>query len=95
MKGFYFMGRIKRTVDGTWDKGIEIKQAEADTQQKADDLAKDMAYQSFYAYLGAYAYGKQENVDYVHVSISNLAGLEIDAKTWNKISDEAEPTEEA
>ena len=100
MKAVYFMGRVKRTVDGTWDKGIEIKEAEGNTQKEADDKAKNMAYQSFHAYLGAYAYGKQENVDYVHVSISSLAGLEIKAETWNNIVEEPveeiieEPTEE-
>lgn len=89
-----FMTRVKKTTDGTWDKGVEIKPA--DTDKKAFDAAQ----QSFHAYLGAYAYGKVENVDYVHVSISNLAGLELKAETWNNIAEEPveeiieEPTEE-
>ena len=89
-----FMTRVKKTTDGTWDKGVEIKEGATDKD------AFDAAQQSFHAYLGAYAYGKQENVDYVHVSISNLAGLELKAGTWNNIVEEPveeiieEPTEE-
>ena len=82
-----FMTRVKRTTDGTWDKGCEIKEGATDKE------AFDAAQQSFHAYLGAYAYGKQENVDYVHVSISNLAGLQLKAETWNNIAEE-EPVEE-
>lgn len=81
-----FMTRVKKTTDGTWDKGCEIKEG------ATDKAAFDAAQQSFHAYLGAYAYGKQENVDYVHVSISNLAGLELKAETWNNIVEE--PVEE-
>lgn len=84
-----FMTRVKRTTDGTWDKGVEIKEGATDKD------AFDAAQQSFHAYLGAYAYGKQENVDYVHVSISNLEGLELKAETWNNIAEEpAEEVEE-
>lgn len=82
-----FMTRVKRTTDGTWDKGVEVKEG------ATDKAAFDAAQQSFHAYLGAYAYGKQENVDYVHVSISNLDGLELKAETWNNIVEE-EPVEE-
>ena len=81
-----FMTRVKKTTDGTWDKGCEIKEGATDKE------AFDAAQQSFHANLGAYAYGKQENVDYVHVSISNLAGLELKAETWNNIVEE--PVEE-
>lgn len=93
MKGIYFMGRIRHLKSGTWDKGIEIKEAEADTQKDADEKAKNMAYQSYHAYLGLHAYGNKEDVDYVGVSISNRAGLQLTAETWDKIEDE-EPVEE-
>ena len=83
-----FMTRVKKTVDGTWDKGVEIKEGATDKE------SFDAAQQSFHAYLGANAYGKQENVDYVHVSISNLAGLELKAETWDNIAEE-EPVEES
>ena len=57
MNNFY-LTQIKRT-NGTIEKGVVVK----DTY--------DAACQSFHSYLGAYAYGKDENTDYVLVQIIN------------------------
>ena len=55
----FFMHRIKININGTVDKGIEVK----------DTL--DDAKQSYHAYLGAYAYGHDQNTDFVSVAITD------------------------
>jgi len=67
----YFLVRVKRT-NGTVDKGVEVK----------DNL--DAAYQSYYAYLGAYSHNKDANTDYVLVEILNHKGLGIEGKMWER-----------
>lgn len=79
---FYRMERVKRFKTGTFDKGVEIKQGETDKE------ARDLAYQSYHAYLGAYAYGKDKDVDYVSVCVINRAGLQLTSETWDVIEDE-------
>jgi len=87
----YFMHRAKRK-DGTWDKGIEIKES------------LDAAKQSLHAYLGAYAYGKEQGTDYVCCSITDYGGNQIGAaEVWwsdaardeiiHDNTEEEEPTE--
>ena len=51
----------------------------------------DQALQSFYAYLGAYAYGMEEGTDFVQVAVMDSAGHTITAKTWKKPEPEPEP----
>lgn len=74
MENKYFMHRIKHTIgenDGTWDKGIEIHDTE------------DSAKQSYHAYMGAYAYGHANNVDYVKCRIDdNKSGQAIMEEEW-------------
>lgn len=65
----YFLVQIKRT-NGTIEKGVVVK----DTV--------DGAKQSFHAYLGAYAYGKDPNTDYVQVQILDSRGLSIKIEVW-------------
>jgi len=67
----FFMHRIKRT-NGTWDKGIEIK----DTF--------DAAKQSYHAYLGAYAYGNNVGTDFVSCMITDMYGNIVNGltETW-------------
>lgn len=65
----YFMHRIKR-AKGEFDKGIEVK----DTFEAAK--------QSFHAYLGAYAYGKDANTDYVSCMITGTSGTVLLSETW-------------
>ena len=77
----YFLVRVKRT-NGTIEKGVEVK----------DDL--DAAYQSFFAYLGAYGYGKDASTDYVMVHILNNKGLGIEGRTWEAPAPDPEPVAE-
>lgn len=73
MENKFFMHRIKHT-NGTWDKGIEIK----DTY--------DDAKQSYHAYLGAYAYGHDANTDFVQCMITDQfsGGMVLMDETWNR-----------
>ena len=67
----FFMHRIK-CEDGTWDKGIEIK----DTYEAAK--------QSYHAYLGAYAYGSIAKCDFVQCMITDKSGVVLMVETWVK-----------
>lgn len=73
----FFLVQIRRTA-GAIEKGVVVK----------DNY--DGACQSYYAYLGAYAFGKDENTDYVLVHILNSDGLGMKGEVWNK----AEPKPE-
>ena len=84
---FYRMERVKRLKTGVFDKGVEIHNGETDKE------AKNSAYQSYHAYLGAYAYGNDKDVDYVSVCVINRAGLQLTSETWDDIEEE-EPVEE-
>ena len=77
----YFLTQIKRT-NGTFEKGCVIK----------DTL--DAVKQSYHAYLGAYAYGNNEQTDYVQCSVSNIEGLVLMAETWNNLPVENAESEE-
>ena len=55
----FFMHRIKVDNNGTVDKGIEVKET------------LDDAKQSYHAYLGAYAYGHDQDTDFVSVAITD------------------------
>lgn len=56
-----FLHQIKRT-NNVYDKGIVVKEN------------KNAALQSLHAYLGAYAYGNNTDVDYVFVMITDDCG---------------------
>lgn len=75
MENKYFMHRIKHDTSkvGTaqWDKGIEVH----DTY--------DTAKQSYHAYLGAYAYGHVEPVDFISCMITDMFGNTLMEETWN------------
>jgi len=70
MNNFYLV-QIKRT-NGAIEKGVVVK----DTY--------DAACQSYHAYLGAYAFGKDVNTDYVLVQILDSKGLGLKGETWLK-----------
>ncbi len=71
----YFLTQIKRT-NGTVEKGCVVK----------DTL--DEVKQSYHAYLGAYAYGHDQNTDYVQCLVTNVrGGIEL-AETWSGIVEE-------
>lgn len=78
MENKFFMHRIKRTSD-TFDKGIEIH----DNYESAKG--------AFYAYMGAYAYGRAQdvNVNYVSCEITDISGARIIADTWIKTETES------
>lgn len=78
----FYLVQIKRTK-GVIEKGVVVK----------DTL--DAAKQSFHAYLGAYAYGNNEDTDYVMVEILNGRGLGMAGEYWEKeVESEPEPTPE-
>lgn len=72
-----FLHQIKQT-NGTIDKGIVVK----DTYEAAK--------QSYHAYLGAYAYGQNEQTDYVQCMITNMTGNILMQETWIKPGQEEE-----
>lgn len=76
----FFLIQIKRT-NGTIEKGVVVK----DTF--------DAAKQSYHAYLGAYAFGKDANTDYVMVEIIDGKGLGLKGEYWEKVT-APEPEEE-
>ena len=67
----YFLHQIKRT-NGEYTKGIVIH----DTFEAAK--------QGYHAYLGAYAYGHDDNTDYVQCMITSMVGtiLAPFSETW-------------
>lgn len=73
----YYLVQVKRT-NGTIEKGVVVK----DTY--------DDACQSYHAYLGAYAFGKDANTDYVMVQILNSKGLGLKGEVWQKEVQNAE-----
>lgn len=73
----FFLVQIKRT-NGTIDKGVVVK----DTLEEVS--------QSYHAYLGAYAFGKDANTDYVMVEILDSKGLGLKGEYWEKAVEEVE-----
>ena len=73
MENKFFMHRIKCT-NGTYDKGIEVKDSFDDAKQ------------SYHAYLGAYAYGHDANTDFVQCMITDKlsGGMVLMDETWNR-----------
>lgn len=68
----YFLVQVKRT-NGTIEKGVVVKDS------------YDDACQSCHAYLGAYAFGKDSNTDYVMVQILDSKGLGMKGETWQQV----------
>ena len=72
----YFLVQVKRT-NGTVTKGVVVK----------DTL--DDAEQSYYAYLGAYAFGHEAGTDYVFAQVRNGdTGLAYETKVWTAKTEE-------
>lgn len=91
MEEIYFMHRIKHKTDGTWDKGIEIK--EGGTSRENLEAAK----QSYHAYLGAYAYKTSADTDFVACFITDTKGNRVLWELWDgrpEPEPEPEPEEE-
>ena len=67
----FFLHQVKRnSANGTFDKGIVVKDS------------YEAALQSYHAYLGAYAYGHDNNTDYVQCSITDMTGSVLIHETW-------------
>lgn len=62
MEDKFFLTQIQRATNGTYTKGVVVK----------DTL--DAARQSYHAYLGAYGYGNAANIDYVACYIADMYG---------------------
>ena len=72
MENKYFMHQIKQT-NGTVEKGIVVKNT------------MDEALQAYHAYLGAYAYGKDDKTDFVQCMITDINSGEVLAREdWAK-----------
>lgn len=71
----FFLHQIKHT-NNAYDKGIVVK----------DSL--EAAKQGYHAYLGAYAYGHDQNTDFVSCFISNDDGAVLLNEMWNVIVSE-------
>lgn len=76
----FFLVQVKRT-NNIVEKGVVVKDS------------YDDACQSYHAYLGAYAFGKDANTDYVLVHILNSEGLGLKGEVWKK-QEENENVEE-
>lgn len=76
----YFLHQIKHT-NNAYDKGIVVK----DTLEAAK--------QGYHAYLGAYAYGHDQNTDFVSCFISTEEGSVLLNEIWNTIQEESEQEE--
>ena len=75
----FFMHRAKETTNGDIDKGTEVHPT------------YDSAKQSYHAYLGAYAYGKVQDVTFVQCSITDKTTHEpLMGETWNAPEPEPE-----
>ena len=66
-----FLHQIKQT-NGTFDKGIVVKDTFDDAKQ------------GYHAYLGAYAYEHDPNTNYVQCSITDVSGIVLMQETWEK-----------
>lgn len=73
----YFLVQVKRT-NNVIEKGVVVKDS------------YDDACQSYHAYLGAYAFGKDTNTDYVLVQILDDKGLGMKGEVWKKAEESQE-----
>ena len=76
----FFLHQIKHTGEN-YDKGIVVKDS------------FEAAKQGYHAYLGAYAYGQQEQTDFVSVAISDTNGTILIMESWKKEIPQPEPEE--
>lgn len=68
MNNVYFVHQAyhNKTTD-TWSKGIVVKSDPTKNNEEA-------ALQAYHAYLGAYAYGNNADIDYVYCRITAAGG---------------------
>ena len=72
MNNIYFVTQAYHNkTNNTWNKGVVVKDS------------VEAALQTYHAYLGAYAYGHSEDIDYVYCRISSATGVrEPIEETW-------------
>ena len=78
MENKFFVHQIKGKGNTITDKGIVVK----DTMEAAK--------QTYHAYLGAYAYGQNADVDFVSCHITDVlsGGMILDSETWLRTNQE-------
>lgn len=77
MDNVYFVFQSKHNkTNNTWDKGVVVKSdPEKDNESEA--------LQAYHAYLGAYAYGHDTNIDYVYCAVMSATHTrELLEETW-------------
>jgi len=80
MKNCYFLHQIKHNEKtNVWDKGIVVKDSKSTDKENYED-----ALQGYHAYLGAYSYGHDENIDYVAAYVFDKLGNRLDWSVWEK-----------
>jgi len=79
--GKVFLARVKRNVEGVYEKGLEVRNS------------MDDARQGFHAYMAAYAYGHDATVEYVQCMVFDQNGLIRLNEQW--AAPEPEPNAEA
>lgn len=62
MEQKFFLTQVKRSTMGTYEKGVVVKDTLNDAKQSA------------HAYLGAYGYGHDVNINYVACHIMDMGG---------------------
>ena len=68
MNNAYFVQQAYHNkTTGQWSKGIVVKDAEGVDNEAA-------ALQSYHAYLGAYGYGNNADIDYVYCRLVSATG---------------------
>lgn len=75
MENKFFLTRIRRTSN-TFDKGVEV--------HETFDNAKG----AYYAYMGAFGYGRHAETDFCSAIISDMTGAIIIKDTWEKAEPE-------
>lgn len=78
MENKFFVHQIKGKENTITDKGIVVK----DTMEAAK--------QTYHAYLGAYAYGQNADVDFVSCHITDVlsGGMILASETWLRTGNE-------
>ena len=77
MENKFFIHQIKRTNE-TIEKGIVVKDS------------FESAKQGYHAYLGAYAYGQNQDTDFVSCIITDFGGSVLMSETWHKVGQNQE-----
>ena len=77
MNNVYFVHQVQHNkTTGVWTKGIVIK-SDPDADNEASAL------QTYHAFLGAYGYGNNADIDYVYCKLTSATGYrEPMSETW-------------